>query len=130
MILQVTLCTAAAMAVLTIWMMMRTGRIRAKAEVMHGDGGNPLLIKRMRAQLNFVESAPFILGLIALIELSGKGTPWLPFVAAIYIAGRVLHVFGMDKDNVPVTRMAGVGITLLTLLGLAIVGVLIAGGII
>jgi uncharacterized protein len=129
MILQVTLCTSAAMALLTIWMLSRTGRLRQQTGIIHGDGGHDLLTRRMRAQLNFVESAPFVLALIALIELSGRGQPWLAFVAAIYVLGRVLHVFGMDRADVARTRIAGVAITMLTLLGLAVVAALIAAGV-
>lgn len=128
-ILPVTLCTGAAACVLTIWMMMRTGKLRGTSKILHGDGGDPALIRRMRAQLNFVESAPFILLLIAAIELSGKGSTWLPYVAGIYILGRVAHAMGMDAETVSKARMAGVMITMLTLLGLSIVAVLIASGV-
>ena len=126
MLLPVTLCTAAAAAILTIWMMARTGKLRGQTKVMHGDGGDPALIRRMRAQLNFVESAPFVLFLIAMIEISGKGGQWLAFVAAVYILGRVAHTMGMDAETVSKPRMVGVMVTMLTLLGLSIVAVLIA----
>lgn len=125
-LLPVTLCTGAASCILAMWMMMRTGKLRGDLKIMHGDGGNPALIRRMRAHLNFVESAPFILLLIAAIELSGKGAPWLPYVAGIYILGRVAHTMGMEAENVSKARMAGVTITMLTLLGLSVVAVLIA----
>lgn len=125
-LLPVTLCAGAAAAILTMWMMMRTGKLRGQTKILHGDGGDPALIRRMRAQLNFVESAPFILLLIAVIELSGKGGQWLAYVAAIYILGRVAHALGMDAESVSKLRMAGVIITMLTLLGLAVVAVLIA----
>ncbi|MXO90724.1 MAPEG family protein [Pontixanthobacter aquaemixtae] len=129
MILPVTLCTAAAMAVLTIWLMVRIGKLRGQEKILHGDGGNPGLIRRMRAQLNFVESAPFVLALAAGIEITGKGGQWLAYVAGIYILGRVAHAIGMDAETAAKTRVAGVVITLLTLLGLAIVAVLIAAGV-
>lgn len=129
MILTVTLSTAAAMAVLSAWMMMRTGSLRGKLKILHGDGGNAQLMHRMRAQLNFVETAPFILALIALIELAGKGGMWLPYVAGLYIIARVAHVLGMDSDDVTKPRMFGVLITMLSLVGLAVVAVLIQLGI-
>ena len=128
MILPITLTTCAAAAILTIWMSMRTGRLRQKTGVMFGHGENDMIYRRMRAQLNFVESAPFILALIAVIEISGKGGSWLYFVSAIYILARVLHPLGMDKEGVPPTRMIGTIVTLLTLLGLAVMAVLIASG--
>ena len=130
MMLPVTLCTAAAAAVLTMWMMARIGKMRGATKIMHGDGGNAALIRRMRAQLNFVESAPFILLLIAAIELSGKGGQWLAYVAAVYILARVAHALGMDPEGVSKLRMVGVIVTMLTLLGLSVAAVLVATGVI
>ena len=130
MLLPVTLCSAAAAAVLSIWLMIRIGQIRNRAKVIHGDGGDPLLMRRMRAQLNFVESAPFVLALIFAIELAGKGAVWLPWVAAIYFVGRILHAIGMDAASGNKPRMIGTIVTLLTLLGLAIVAVLVVLGVV
>lgn len=129
MILTATLSTAAALAILSIWLMMRTGRVRMQESILHGDGGNPILLRRMRAQLNFVETAPFILALVALVELAGKGGAWLPYVAGIYVIARVSHALGMDRDDANKLRMFGVLVTMLTLLGLATVAVLIQLGI-
>ncbi len=130
MILPVTLCTVAAAALITVWLMIRCGQVRTKARILHGDGGHDLLTRRMRAQLNFVESAPFVLMLIAGIELAGKGGMWLPYVAAIYVIGRVLHPLGMDSAENNKMRMIGVAITMLSLLGLAIYAALIAAGVV
>ncbi len=129
MLLPVTLCTTAAAAILTIWLMVRIGQIRRNAGVGHGDGGNPALARRMRAQLNFVESAPFVLAMIAAIELSGRGEGWLAYVAAVFIVGRIAHAMGMDAETGSKARMAGTIITMLTLLGLAIVAALVAAGV-
>lgn len=128
MVLPVTLCAAAAAALMTLWLGLRIGQIRVSQNVIHGDGGVPLLTRRMRAQLNFVEYTPFVLALIAAIELAGKGGSWLAWVTAAYFAGRVLHPFGMDAEGPHKARAAGVILTLLTLLGLAVVAVLTAMG--
>jgi uncharacterized membrane protein YecN with MAPEG domain len=128
MILQTTLSLAAAAAVINLWQMMRIGQLRHKLKILHGDGGNPLLMHRMRAQLNFVESTPFVLILVAAIEITGKGGKWLAVVGALYMACRMLHVFGMDRDTANPLRAAGTMATLLTLLGLSAVAVLIALG--
>lgn len=129
MLLPTTLSTAAAAALLAMWLGMRVGRVRQEAKIVHGDGGHDLLTRRMRAQLNFVEYTPFVLVLIAAIELAGKGGIWLKAVAAIYILGRIAHLFGMDSETVPRPRVAGIAITFLTLAGLAIYAALIAAGV-
>jgi len=128
MILQTTLSLAAAAAVINFWLGFRTGKVRYDAKVLHGDGGNPLLIQRMRAQANFVENTPFVLILVAAIEMTGKGGKWLAIVGSIYMLARVGHAFGMDQTKPHPLRMIGFGVTVLTLLGLSAVAVLIALG--
>ncbi|TCM21922.1 hypothetical protein EDF56_101599 [Novosphingobium sp. PhB165] len=128
MILQTTLCLAAAAAVITFWHILRIGQLRTKEKVLHGDGGNARLAYRMRAQLNFVESTPFVLILVAAIEMTGKAGAWLAIVGSIFMLGRVLHAFGMDLDRPNLLRAAGTIITILTLLGLSVMALLIALG--
>lgn len=123
--LTVTLTSCAAAAVTSVWLAMRVAALRGKFKIAHGHGENEFLVRRMRAQLNFVENTPFVLLLIAVIELSGKAGLWLSYVAAIYFIGRLAHAIGMDSAEVPLTRKIGMAITFLTLLGLAVVALLI-----
>jgi uncharacterized membrane protein YecN with MAPEG domain len=129
MILPITLSTFAAAAILAMWLGMRVGRVRAKEKISHGDGGNVLLGRRMRAQLNYVEYTPFVLLLIGAIELSGRGGLWLAIVAGAYMLVRLLHAIGMDDDVGDWKRMAGIMGTMLALLGLGIYAALIAAGV-
>ena len=128
MTLPVTLCAAAAAAVLNIWLMARIASLRGKLGILHGDGEHPPQQRRMRAQANFIESAPLVLILSGLIEASGKAYPWLPFVLALYLLGRVAHMFGMDRETSARPRTVGAIVTLLTLGGLSLTAVLIAAG--
>ncbi|MEL6530055.1 MAG: MAPEG family protein [Pseudomonadota bacterium] len=125
-LLPVTLTAAAAAAILNIWLMVRIGQVRAAEKIFVGDEDNENVIRRMRAQANFVENAPFVLILIAAIELSGKGEPWLAYVAGLFILGRVAHAFGMDGGSMSKGRMIGTIISMLTLIGLGVVAALIA----
>ena len=129
-LLPVTLAAAAAAAILNIWLSIRIGAVRRAYSISIGDGGNEALQRRMRAQMNFVENTPFVLILIAVIELSGKGNPWLAWVAAAYMIGRVAHAFGMDGGAAQIGRLIGTLVTLLVLLGLAVVASLIGAGVI
>ena len=128
-LLPVTLSSAAAAAILAIWLMIRVGQGRTSEKVSVGDGGNERVIRRMRAHANFIESAPFVVILIAVIELAGRGTPWLAYVAGAYFIGRILHGFGMEGGGMQWGRMVGTIVTLLTLLGLAVVAALIGMGV-
>jgi uncharacterized membrane protein YecN with MAPEG domain len=130
MLLPVTLSSCAAAGIICIWLGWRVGQLRGKFKISHGDGGNEALIRRMRAQANFVEYTPFVLLLIAAIELAGKGGAWLLYVAAIYMLARLAHPIGMDMTKSPaVPRMIGAIVTVLTLLGLSIYAVLVAAGV-
>lgn len=119
--LPITLTFAAATALLNIWLAIRVGRVRAGQRILHGDGGNAALIRRMRAQSNYVEYTPFVLILAGLVELALGSQTWLWLVALAYIIGRVLHAFGMDKDFASKLRQVGILITFLTLIGLSAV---------
>lgn len=125
-LLPVTLSAAAAAAILNVWLMLRVGAVRNAEKIYLGDEDNVNLIRRMRAHANFTETAPFVLVLIAAIEIAGKGGEWLPYVAGVYIIGRIGHAFGMEGGSMQMGRLIGIIITLLTLLGLAIVAALIA----
>ena len=128
MLLPTTLSLAAAAAMINLWLSVRCGQVRGKAGISIGTGGNELLERRMRAQLNFVENTPWVLLLIAGIELAGKGGQWLAIVGAVYMLGRVGHGIGMDGASFAKGRMIGTLITMLAQLGLAIVAVLVVLG--
>ncbi|MEZ5681939.1 MAG: MAPEG family protein [Erythrobacter sp.] len=128
-VLPVTLTAAAAAAIINLWLAIRVGQMRGATKTIHGDDGGGPLTRRMRAQLNFVENTPFLLVLVAAIEISGRGNPWLAWVVGIYMLGRVAHGIGMDPEGFHKARGVGVTITMLTLLGLAVVATLIAMGV-
>lgn len=130
MILPVTLSSAAAAGLMSFWFAQRVFRLRAATKTAHGDGGHPALARRIRAQANFVEYTPFVLFLIAAIELAERGGNWLGIVAAVYFLARIAHAIGMDSEKVPVTRMIGMWVTFLTLIGLSVYAVLIANGLV
>lgn len=116
---------AAAAALINVWLMMRCGQVRGKEGISFGTGGSDLMERRMRAQLNFAENTPWVLALIAAIELSGKGGQWLSIVGGIYMLGRVAHGIGMDGTGFAKGRMIGTVTTMLGQIGLAIAAVLI-----
>jgi uncharacterized protein len=129
MLLTTTLSMAAAAAIINIWLSLRIGKVRMGEKIIHGDGGNDLLMRRMRAQANFIENTPIALILVAAVEISGKGGIWLAPVAGIFILGRVAHGLGMDSAEPTRLRTIGALCTMLVLLGLAIVAVLATLGV-
>lgn len=124
--LHISLSAIALAAIINLWLAIRCGKVRGDNKIAHGDGGSPLLMRRMRAHANFVEYTPFALLLILVLDLSGKQGWPLALISMLFLLGRVLHGMGMDSESVPWTRKAGIILTLPILLGLAIWAILIA----
>lgn len=119
MFLPITLTIAAAAALLNLWLSIRVGRVRIAEKISVGDGGNENLIRRMRAQGNFLENTGFALVLIAAIELAVGSSTILWLTGIAYIVGRVAHAFGMDGGAWGKGRTIGTVTTMAILLGLA-----------
>jgi uncharacterized membrane protein YecN with MAPEG domain len=126
MYLPISLVAAGAAALLNLWLSMRIGAVRSATKVSVGDGGDERLIRRMRAQANFIENAPIVLILIAVIEAARPMNVWLAIVAALFIVSRVAHGLGMDGGALKTGRMIGTLVTMSALLGLGVWAVVIA----
>ena len=114
-----TLTMAAAAGLINLWLAIRIGQVRTSQKVSVGDGGNEFVIRRMRAQANFVEYTPFVLVLIGALECSGYAATWLWVVGVVYMIGRLAHGLGMDGGAFGIGRMIGTLTSMLTLLGLS-----------
>jgi len=117
-ILPITLTAAGGAALINLWLAIRCGQVRTKHKINMGDGGNEALVAAMRAQSNHVEYTPFVLILLASIELAWGSPMWLWFVSGLYMLARVLHGLGMTGTFKP-GRAIGILVTMLVTLGLA-----------
>jgi uncharacterized membrane protein YecN with MAPEG domain len=118
--LPITLTIAAAAALINLWLGARVSQLRWRHKVPMGEGGNPQVTARMRAQANFIEYTPLFLILLALVELSQGSRTWLWIVAILFILGRLAHPFGMDRPAPNKLRVVGILVTWAVLLGLAV----------
>ncbi|MGE5722151.1 MAG: MAPEG family protein [Sphingomonadales bacterium] len=118
-VLPITLTIAGAAALINVWIAGRVASVRRRTGIVIGDGGNEALAARMRAHSNFIEYAPLFLILLGLVELAGGSHIWLWLAGVAFVLGRVLHVFGMDRSTLNPLRGIGIGLTLLSLLGVA-----------
>jgi uncharacterized protein len=117
-ILPITLTAAGGAALINLWLAIRCGQARVKHKINMGDGGNEVMVAAMRAQSNHVEYTPFVLILLASIELAWGSPMWLWVVSGLYLLARVLHGLGMTgafKQG----RGIGILVTMLVTLGLA-----------
>lgn len=127
MLLPTTLCLAAAALLVNFWLGMRIGKLRHSEKVSVGDGGSEAIMRRMRAQANFIEQAPLTVAMVALVELAGKGGSWLAPACALFIIGRIAHAYGMD-GNFKAGRPIGMLTAMLFQLVLVVVAVMAAVG--
>jgi len=99
-------------------LMFRVGQIRIGKKINLGDGGDDLMLSRIRAHGNFTENAPLaLLGLVGLAMLGAHPIALHVFGAAFFI-GRILHAMGMS-GSFGQGRLVGTMLTLLTFLGQA-----------
>ena len=118
--LTITLIVTVALAVVNLWLSVRTGQARQACKVSIGDGGNPLLIARMRAHANFIEYVPMALILMALIESGGGDSRVLWLLGIALVIGRVLHPFGMERPSPNPFRVGGILLTYLVTIALIV----------
>ncbi|MGC4250276.1 MAG: MAPEG family protein [Sphingobium sp.] len=120
MLLPITLTLAAACALINLWLAMRCVRIRMiDKAALHGDGGNALLARRMRAHANFIEYTPMVLILCALIEMALGASLWLWVGALAYVVARICHGLGMDAEGSSNLRAVGAVLTWVIMAALA-----------
>jgi hypothetical protein len=103
----VFLAMTAAAALVNGWLVARTGKLRRQLGISVGDGGNEALLRRMRAQANFLETTPLALLLVLGLELSGANRIALAIVGAIFILARISHGIGMEGGDKARWRMYG-----------------------
>ena len=114
---EITGIYAAALAVLFVLLSARVIMFRRANKVSLGDGGDEVLLARVRAQGNFAEYAPFGLLLILIAELQGTSPFWLHLCGGLLLVGRIMHgvnfSFGLRKM---ILRVGGMVLTLTSLI--------------
>ncbi|PZQ19340.1 MAG: glutathione S-transferase [Ancylobacter novellus] len=68
---------------------------RLSGGVLHGDGGNNTLLKRIRSHGNFAEYVPLTLILVGLLEASGASRGIVATLLVVLLIARLLHPVGM-----------------------------------
>jgi hypothetical protein len=86
-----------------------------------GDGDDAVLLRRVRAHGNAVESLPIGLLMLVALELCGGTMLLLHLLGSALLLGRVLHAWGLSGSaGVSTGRMYGMLLTMLALAGLSI----------
>lgn len=117
----VTITTAGLCGLILLVLSVRVSMVRGKARVSLGDGGDPLLLSRIRAQANFVEYVPLILVLMGLIETSLSAVNAHPsftlgVIGIALVLCRIAHAIGMGRPAPNPGRLVGTAGTFIILI--------------
>ena len=93
----ITAFYAAILALLFVWLSRNVIAARRRQRVPLGDGGHPDLLRRIRAQGNFAEYAPFALVLMAFGEIQGLYPILVHALGLALLVGRCLHAYGVSR---------------------------------
>lgn len=112
----ITTLYAGALALVLLVLSVRVIQARGATKVFMGDGGNDLMLRRMRGQANFVEYVPMALILLGLLEYRGAPAWELHALGATLLVARLVHGYTFAfATNFPPGRFAGAVLTQIVL---------------
>lgn len=117
---------ASILALIFLFLTIRTVALRRKFQVALGDGENHILKRAIRAQGNFCETVPLALILLILAEINGINPKIIHFCAIILLIGRLSHAFGISQENEKLKfRIFGMVMTISSILLLALINIFV-----
>ncbi len=118
--MQVTMISAGLLGLLLVILGARVVLIRLKDKVSLGDGGDGVLLARIRAHGNCAEWAPIGLILLFLTE-QAHGRAWhVVALAAMLVVGRLLHPLGLRTPEPNMARTLGMVLTWTSIVAMAL----------
>lgn len=113
----ITLFYAGLLALWFFVLSFRVISVRRSGNISLGDGGDAMLLRRIRAHGNFAEYVPLVLLLMGLLESSGVNGWMLHVVGALLLVGRLLHGYAISfTAQFMLGRVAGMMMTFAALL--------------
>jgi uncharacterized membrane protein YecN with MAPEG domain len=70
--------------------------IAVRSRVSLGDGGDPVVLRRMRGHANFAEYVPLILLMMGFLELNQAPATLLHGIGLALVAARLLHGYALS----------------------------------
>lgn len=96
----ITLLYAAFLTILLVVLIFQIVRLRWALRVGLGDGEDRGLRKAIRAHGNFIETAPWAIFLMLLLEITGAASSTiLHAYGSALLAGRLLHAWGISHHS-------------------------------
>ncbi len=121
----ITLISTSFLGLLLVYLSYGVSKERLRSKTDLGDGGDPGLLRAMRAQGNLVEYAPMGLILIGLLETAQIQKELVMGLAVAFVIGRYMHGLMLGKvEGKNQYRFWGTILTWLVLLVGSILGLL------
>lgn len=122
----ITLLFASLHALLLMALVVPIVLHRRRHRIGLGDGGDAVLVRRIRVQANFVEYVPLALLLLALLEMGGLAKTWVWVFGSALLVGRVLHAIGLSASaGTSKGRFYGTLLTWIDLAAMAVSGIVL-----
>lgn len=90
---------AALLALLFVFLSIRTIKARRRAQVGLGTGDHPDLSRAVRVHANFAEYAPLGLLLIYLVEMQSAAGWFVHLLGLLLLMGRLSHAYGVSQSR-------------------------------
>ena len=120
--LPVTASTAAAVALIIVFLSFRIVRLRRSRRIGLGDGGDTTLSRAIRGHANLAEHAPLAVILIGICEFQGTPLWLLSCLGLTLVIGRLLHPWGLaSSSGISFGRTAGTTLTWIVLIAGAVI---------
>ena len=107
MILTITPLYVGIFALLFLPFTFYVGMYRAKSGIFLGHDNDEEMLRRMRAQANFVETVPLALILLITMEFSGAGSTLLHSLGSVLAVGRITHYLQLSGILKPLILRGG-----------------------
>lgn len=95
----ITMLYAGLCAILVVLLGLRVVQFRFRHKIGLGDGGNPDLMRRVRAHANAIENLPLALLLLGGMELNGYPAALVHGFGATLFVSRTAHAWGLSHSS-------------------------------
>lgn len=99
--------TGAVLGIFQMILMVTVGNQRRAQKISLGDGGDELMLRRIRRHGNLAENAPLFLVLLAMLEMLGGTTALVQGLGIVFVLARFSHAYAFTADSQPLAPRAG-----------------------
>lgn len=95
----ITALYAGLLGLLMLILALRVVAVRRAKSIGLGDGGDALLLSRIRIHGNAAEYVPLALILLLILEINGASATWMHGLGIALVVGRLAHAQGLTQAS-------------------------------